>query len=61
MLSASEDLQIFRKKFAGSWTDETAMINWYNHLRFGFVVMVSLVIMLMVEMMVIVVIMMLIM
>ena len=37
------------------------MINWYNHLRLGFVVMVSLVIMSMVEMMVIVVIMMLIM
>ena len=49
MLSASEDLPIFRKKFAGSWTDETAMINWYNHLRLGFVVMVSLVIMSMVE------------
>ena len=24
---------IFRKKFAGSWSDEPEMINWYNHLR----------------------------
>ena len=25
-----------RKKFAGSWSDETEMLNWYNHLRLAF-------------------------
>ena len=40
----------FRKKFAGSWSDETEMINWYNHLRLGFLVTVTLLIMLMVVM-----------
>ena len=35
LLSCVWWLVSFRKKFAGSWSDENDMITWYNHLRWS--------------------------